>query len=153
MPQSYAGLYYHLVFRTKDRNTLIPTEIFSLLGEYIGGILKNEQGKLLAYGGMPDHVHMLVSLGREHTIADVMKKVKASSSKWIHDKDPMYRAFAWQAGYGAFTVSPSVVPKVKEYIANQKEHHKRRTFREELIEFLKNYGVEYDQKWILDEDA
>jgi putative transposase len=153
MPQSYSGLYYHIIFRTKDRHTRIPDQIFSRLGEYIGGTISGEGGKLLAYGGMPDHLHLLVSLGREHVIADVVKKIKASSSKWIHETFPELHSFSWQAGYGAFTVSPSIIMNTKKYIASQREHHSQRTYREELIVFLKEYGVEYDEKWLPDEDA
>jgi putative transposase len=153
MPQSYSGLYYHVIFRTKDRFTLIPDSIFSRLGDYIGGLIKGEGGKLLAFGSMPDHVHLLVSLGREHVIAEVVKKIKGSSSKWIHESFPDLQSFAWQTGYGAFTVSPSILPNTVKYIAKQKEHHVHRTYREELILFLKEYGVEYDEKWLPDEDA
>ncbi len=152
MPQSYSGLYYHII-RTKDRHTQILDEIFSRLGEYIGGTISGEGGKLLAYGGMPDHMHLLISLGREHVIADVVKKIKASSSKWMHETFPGMHSFSWQAGYGAFTVSPSIIPNTRKYIANQKEHHRQRTYREELITFLKEYGVQYDEKWLSDKDA
>lgn len=152
MPQSYSALYYHIIFRTKDRHTLIPDSIFTRLGEYIGGILISEQGKLLTYGGMPDHLHLLVSLGREHSIADILKKIKASSSKWIHETFPELHNFSWQVGYAAFTVSPSVIPNVKKYIANQREHHRVRTYREELIIFFKEHGIEYDERWLPDED-
>lgn len=153
MPQSYSGLYYHIIFRTKNRFTLIQDNTFTRLGEYIGGIITSEGGKLLAYGGMPDHLHLLISLGREHTIADIVKKIKASSSKWIHDTVPEMRSFSWQAGYGAFTVSPSIIGNTKKYIATQREHHRIRTYREELIMFLKEYGVEYDEKWLPNEDV
>ncbi|HET9136892.1 MAG TPA: IS200/IS605 family transposase [Candidatus Kapabacteria bacterium] len=151
MPQSYAALYYHIVFRTKDKFTLLPEPIFTRLGEYLGGILRNLDGTLLAYGGMPDHIHLLVSLGREMSLAATMKSIKGYSSKWIHETFPEYQKFAWQSGYGAFTVSPSVLPKVKQYIATQAEHHRHRTYREELLLFLKEYGIEYDEKWISDE--
>lgn len=153
MPQSYAGLYIHIIFRTKDKHTLIPNDIFDRLGEYIGGIIRDEGATLLAFGGMPDHVHLLISIGREMTVANIAKKIKGSSSKWIHEQFTHLTSFSWQAGYGAFSVSPSVIPKVKEYIAHQKEHHTKRTYREELKLFLDEYGVEYDQRWLPDEDA
>ena len=151
MPQSYAGVFIHIIFRTKDRYTLIPESLFDEIGSYIGGICRNEKCKLISSGGMSDHLHLLLSLDREHSISNIVKIIKASSSKWIHEKDNHFRSFSWQAGYGAFSVSPSVIESVKKYIANQKEHHRHRSYREEVIDFLRNYGVEYEDKWLPEE--
>lgn len=148
MPQSYSGLYYHVVYRTKDRHTLLPDNVFERLGAYIGATTRNLGGRLLAYGGMPDHIHLLISLGRDHTISNIMKELKASSSKWIHETFPDLRTFAWQAGYGVFTVSSSGIERVTSYIAHQRQHHARMSYREELIIFLKEYMVEYEEKWL-----
>ena len=107
MPQSLASLNFHLVFSTKNRQPLIGGEIRSRLYEYLGGILRAEKSVLLAAGGMPDHVHLLVSLSRELSIADTLRIVKANSSKWIHGMFPDRHQFTWQSGYGAFSVSHS----------------------------------------------
>ena len=135
MPQSLASLNFHLVFSTKNRQPLIDPEIQERLYEYIGGILRAEKSVLLAAGGMPDHVHLLVSLSRELSIADTLRLVKANSSKWVHETFPHRQNFGWQAGYGAFSVSFSNLPEVKKYIAGQAEHHRIRTSRRSSASF------------------
>jgi putative transposase len=150
MPQSLASLNLHLVFSTKNRQPLIDADIQSRLYEYIGGILRAEKSVLLAAGGMPAHVHLLVSLSRELSIAETVRLVKANSSKWIHGTFPDRQHFAWQAGYGAFTVSFSNVPDVKNYIARQADHHRIRTFQEEVREFLRRHEIEWDERYVWD---
>src|SRR5438105_6697892 len=113
MPQSLASLNFHLVFSTKNRQPLIDADLQSRLYEYLGGILRAEKSVLLAAGGMPDHVHLLVSLSRELSIADTLRIVKANSSKWIHGMFPDRHQFTWQSGYGAFSVSHSNISQVK----------------------------------------
>jgi REP element-mobilizing transposase RayT len=148
MPQSFASLHCHIIFSTKNRLPSIDAAWQPRLYEYIGGILRNEKCVLSAAGGMPDHVHLLVSMSREIAVADLLRLIKANSSKWIHETFPASHAFAWQAGYGAFSVSDSGRDAVKKYIAGQAEHHRVRTFQEEFIEFLKRHEIEYNEKYI-----
>jgi REP element-mobilizing transposase RayT len=150
MPQSFASLTYHIIFSTKSRAPLLTGELVPRLYDYIGGILKPNDGILLAAGGMPDHVHLLTSLGRETSVAVAVRLIKANSSKWIHETFPEHRSFAWQTGYGAFTVSYSNMSSVKCYIAGQVEHHRTVTFQEEFREFLKRHGIECDERYIWD---
>lgn len=150
MPQSFASLRYHIIFSTKHRMPLITADLQSRLYEYFGGILRNENGILLSAGGMPDHVHLLVGLGREMAVAEAVRLLKANSSKWIHETFPGHAAFGWQAGYGAFTVSYSNCPQVTAYINGQAEHHRTQTFQEEFITFLKRHEIEYDERYLWD---
>ena len=150
MPQSYAGLFYHLVYRTKYKRILIPQELLSELYAYCGGIIRSDKGILIAAGGMPDHIHLLLTIHREISISDAVRNVKARSSKWLHDQG--YPDFQWQSGFSIFSVSASVVPKVKTYIALQEEHHRKLTFLEELIALYDHYGIPYDKKYLTEED-
>jgi REP element-mobilizing transposase RayT len=150
VPQSFGSLHFHLVFSTKNRQPLIDAELRTRLYEYIGGILRAEKLVLLAAGGMPDHVHLLVSLSRESSIAETLQLVKANSSKWIHTTFPERQHFAWQAGYGAFSVSFSSIADVKNYIARQAEHHRVRTFQDEFREFLRKHELEWDERYVWD---
>ena len=150
MPQSFGSLHFHLVFSTKNREPMIDAEFQGRLYEYIGGILRAEKSVLLAAGGMPDHVHLLVSLSRELSIADTLRLVKANSSKWVHETFRDRGAFAWQTGYGAFSVSFSNLPDVKSYIARQAEHHRVRTFQDEFREFLRRHELEWDERYVWD---
>ena len=145
MPQSFAALYCHIIFSTKHREPLISRELQPRLFAYIGGGLRDEGNTLLAAGGMPDHVHLLASLSRQTSVAEVVRLVKANSSGWVHQTFSELRGFSWQNGYGAFSVSASTLPAVKRYLAGQEEHHRRRTFQEEFVEFLKRHEVEYDE--------
>jgi REP element-mobilizing transposase RayT len=148
MPQSFACLHYHLIFSTKDRRPLITPDLQPRLYEYIGGILRDTESALLAAGGMPDHVHLLVRLDKQLSISDALRVIKTNSSKWVHETFPEHAAFAWQSGYAAFTVSLSGLPEVKAYLAGQAEHHRMRSFQEEFIAFLKKHGLEYDEKYL-----
>ena len=150
MPQSYAGLNYHLVYRTKYNRILIPSEIVSDLYAYKGGIIRSDKGVLLAAGGMPDHVHLLLSIHREISISDAVQHIKSRSSAWVHEKG--YGEFKWQSGFSIFSVSASVVPKTRLYIANQEEHHKTTTFVQELIGLYNHYGIPYDPRYLKEED-
>jgi putative transposase len=150
MPQSFASLHYHVVFSTKNREPFIDRGLQPRLYEYVGGILRSHDGVFLAAGGMPDHVHLLVGLHRETAVAEAVKLVKAHSSKWIHDTFPDRQGFAWQTGYGAFTVSFSHMSRVKAYIAGQEEHHRKRTFKEEFVAFLDRHGLSYDERYLWD---
>lgn len=146
---SHTCLYYHIIFATHDRRPLITADLRNRLYEYIGGIVKSRDGKLVAIGGAADHVHLLVSLTAKENVADLLHVVKTNSSKWIHDTFPKHRSFAWQAGYAAFTVSASGVSRVKQYIAGQEAHHARTDFKEEYLAFLKRHGVSFDERYVL----
>ena len=129
MPQSFASLHVHIIFSTKNREPFLSPDIETRLYEYIGGILRADGASLIAAGGMPDHIHLLISLTRDHSLAGVARLIKANSSKWIHETFPAKQAFAWQVGYGAFSVSYSNIDSVKRYIAGQSEHHRKKTFQ------------------------
>ena len=151
MPQSFVSLHQHFVFSTKNRVPLISADVQPRLFEYIGGILRAEGCVLVAAGGMPDHVHLLVSLDKQLSISEALRIIKAGSSRWVHDTFPdVLSGFAWQAGYGAFAVSFSHLDRVKAYLARQAEHHRRVTFQEEFIAFLKRHGIEYDERYLWD---
>ncbi len=145
MAHSFVCVYLHLVFSTKERLPLIPTEKLKPLERYIAGILRNHGMKALAVGGMLDHMHVLVSLSAEPGVAKVVNLVKANSSRWMREEN---RKFAWQEGYAAFSVSASALDAVARYVKNQAEHHKRRGFREEYLALLLKHGVEYDPRWV-----
>lgn len=149
MPQSFAAMYVHIVYSTKHREPRLQEAWAERLHEFTGGILRKRQGSLLAAGGVADHLHLLVSLGREWALADLMRDVKAATSKWVHDHFGDL-AFAWQTGYGAFSVSSSSLEAVKEYLARQKEHHQRQSFQEELRELLRRHGLTWDERYIWD---
>jgi REP element-mobilizing transposase RayT len=148
MPQSFTSLHYHIIFSTKDRVASITHDVQQRLYDYMGGIVRAQDGKLIAAGGTADHVHLLVSLGKQIALADVVRNIKSNSSKWVKETFPTQGAFAWQTGYAAFTVSLSSQSHVKRYIANQAEHHRTRSFGEELIEFLKRHEIPFDERYL-----
>ena len=148
MAQTLVSLLVHLVFSTKDRVPLITPDVEPELFAYIGGILKNNESRLLAAGGTSDHVHLVVSQSKNLALSQLLKDVKKSSSSWIKTKGTSFRNFHWQDGYGAFSMGASEVPALKRYIATQKEHHRRRTFKEELLQLLEEYGIEYDERYL-----
>jgi putative transposase len=146
MPSTHLSLHYHIVFSTKDRVRSIRDWRERLHG-YVGGIIQNLGGIPEGIGGVEDHVHLLVGLRATHCLADVVRDIKANSSGWVHT-DIGDRSFAWQEGYGAFTVSAQNTPAVREYIRNQEEHHRTRTFQEEYVEFLKRGMVDFDERYL-----
>jgi putative transposase len=148
MAQSYAALYCHIIFSTKHREPLISRELQPRLLVYMGGVLRDEGNTLLAAGGMPDHVHLLASLSRQTSVAETVRLVKADSSGWVHKTYPALSGFAWQNGYGAFSVSGSCLPAVKLYLAGQEEHHRICTFQAEFVEFLRKHEIEYDECYL-----
>ena len=148
MAQSYTNLIYHIVFSTKDRKPLIAAEVKPRLYEYIGGTIRGLGGVTLAIGGIEDHAHVLAKLRPDKSVSDVLRDLKANSSGWMHDVFPDLKDFSWQRGYGAFTVSASQVDKVRQYILNQEEHHRKQNFREEFIALLRKNGVEFDEKYL-----
>jgi REP element-mobilizing transposase RayT len=147
MSSTHLSLHLHVIFGTKHQRPLIAPEWRSRLHAYLGGAAKTLEVVPEAVGGVADHVHLLLGLRATHRLADVMRDLKRTSSAWIHetigDKE-----FEWQDGYGAFTVSASLVETVKSYIARQEEHHHKKTFQEEYLEFLKLSGVEFDERYL-----
>ena len=148
MPQSFACVHVHIVFSTKGRLPTIGVEIRERLYAYIGGIIRNQNGALLAAGGTADHIHLLVQLGKQVSIADMIRDIKANSSRWVHEE--FSSDFAWQTGYGAFAVSFSNIEAVKKYIDHQEEHHRKRTYQEEFLELLKRHHIEFDERYLWD---
>ncbi len=148
MPQSFASLHCHLIFSTKNRASLITADIQPRLYAYWGGICKEQGYPLIAAGGTADHVHLLVSLSREVSVAEVVRVLKANSSKWVHETFAERREFGWQNGYAAFAVSCSNIDAVKRYLARQEEHHRKQTFQEEFIAFLRRHHIEYDERYL-----
>jgi REP element-mobilizing transposase RayT len=146
MSSTYLSLHYHLVFSTKNRQPLIDAAWRARLHEYLGGTIAGLGGFPQGIGGVADHVHLLVGLKATHCLADVLRELKKASSIWVHEQIGL-AAFAWQEGYAAFTVSATARAAVRHYIANQEEHHRTKTYREELIEMLERAGVEYDPKY------
>jgi REP element-mobilizing transposase RayT len=150
MANTYTSLHYHFTFSTKNRQPWIVSEIEERVWAYLGGILKKNNLKPIRIGGIDDHVHLL--LGAPPTIAPakIAQLIKGGSSAWIHEEFPDLAAFAWQDGYGAFTVSKSAVPDVSAYIENQREHHRMRTCQEEYRALLDRHGIEYDERYLWD---
>ena len=148
MPQSFACLHTHIIFSTKNREPLVTKELHPRLGKYIAGILRNIGCRLIAAGGVADHIHLLVSLSKQAAVSDTVRDIKSNSSGWVHKTYPALQSFAWQVGYGAFAVSHSDLEEVKRYIANQVEHHTTMTFKEEFISFLEKHDLEYNEKYL-----
>ncbi|MBL8205281.1 MAG: IS200/IS605 family transposase [Blastocatellia bacterium] len=148
MSSSYTNLIYHIIFSTKDRRPIITDAYQSRLYDYLSGTIRGLGGISLALNGMEDHVHLLAKLRPDKSVSDVLRDLKANASGWMHDVFPALEDFSWQRGYGAFTVSQSHVEKVREYIAAQQEHHRKQSFRDEFIRFLRANGVEYDERYI-----
>ena len=150
MANTYTSLHYHFTFSTKNRRPWIAAEFEERVWAYLGGILKKNKLKPIKIGGVEDHIHLL--LGAPPTIAPakIAQLVKGGSSAWIHEEFPELAAFAWQDGYGAFTVSKSASPDVSEYIENQREHHRTRTYQEEYRALLDRHGIEYDERYLWD---
>ncbi len=150
MPQSLSSILIHLIFSTKNREPFITGEVEPELYPYMASIFKAMKSPALIINGSSDHVHMLFSLSRVITIADLVEEVKTASSKWIKTKGRQFTNFHWLNGYGAFSIGQSQVPDVKRYIARQKEHHRRITFQDEYRKFLRRYGVDYDERYVWD---
>jgi putative transposase len=149
MAGAYCNLLYHLVFSTKERRPLISAAMKPRLLDYVGGIVRSEGGELLEINAVPDHVHLLVRLHPTRAVADMLRIIKANSSKWANEKFHRGPAFAWQNGYAAFTVSQSQVPRLVPYIRGQEEHHRKRDFRRELIALLRRNEIECDEHYLL----
>ena len=151
MSQSLAKILVHAVFSTKDRRPYLRDKILrDELHHYIGGILSQHDCQPLIVGGVEDHVHILATLARTVTAADMVKEVKRGSTLWLKTKAPDLHDFAWQGGYGVFSIGFSQLAAVRQYIAGQEEHHKKVSFQDELREFLKRYEVEFDERYVWD---
>jgi len=150
MAGTYTELIYHLIFSTKNREPLISPRLQAELYPYIGGILRGQGGHLLEVGGMPDHLHLLIRIKPDISVSEIVRLVKANSSKWVNERPDQTGRFAWQTGYGAFTVSLSQSPMVSQYVRTQEEHHRKKTFQEEFVEFLKRHEIEFDEQRLWD---
>jgi putative transposase len=150
MGHTYASLFVHVIFSTKERRPLIRDDMRERLFEYMCGIGRGEFGKVLCVGGTANHVHGLVSLDTTIAIADAMRVWKAGSSGWVNKTFALDEPFGWQSGYGAFSVSKSATDEVIAYIRNQEEHHRHRTFEHEFLAFLERHGIEYDPRYVWD---
>jgi REP element-mobilizing transposase RayT len=150
MGHTYANVLLHVVFGTKDRVPTIRDSFRPRLHEYLGGVARAEFGRALAIGGTDNHVHGLLSIGTDLSIGEVLSKWKSLSSGWLHKTILDAAGFAWQTGYGAFSVSQSNAAKVVEYIRNQAQHHKRLTFEEEFLALLRRHGVPFDAAHVWD---
>lgn len=150
MPQSLANLYVHLIFSTKDRAPFLVKQVRPDLHAYMATVLANLKCPAIIINSVEDHIHILFNLTRTLPSSKAVEDVKKSSSKWIKSKSPELASFSWQAGYGAFSVSESNAPKVANYIQNQEEHHRRKTFQEEYREFLAKHKIEHDERYVWD---
>jgi REP element-mobilizing transposase RayT len=151
MANTYTQLYYHIIFVVRGRENLISTEWKTELYKYITGIVTNQKQKLISINGALDHIHILLGLKPDVKLSDVVRDIKSNSSKFINEKGWIKGKFEWQKGFGAFTVSHSQLTKIINYINNQEEHHKKRMFKEEYIEFLKSNEVDYNPEYLFDD--
>jgi REP element-mobilizing transposase RayT len=150
MSQSLSKIYVHLIFSTKNRERVLPDEIRPDLHSYLGGIFKGLGCSPIEINSEPDHLHALFLLARTRTVSDVVGQVKKSSNDWLRTQDRQFASFFWQAGFGTFSVGQSNVDNVRAYIRNQREHHRIKTFQEELRAFFQAYEVEFDERYVWD---
>jgi len=151
MAQSLANVLVHIVFSTKNRYPFLSDKnIRDEMHAYLGGTINKLDSPVLIIGGYSDHVHILCRLSRKYSIAKVVGDAKRSSSKWIKTKGEMLTKFEWQNGYGVFSIGKSETSRIKAYISNQEEHHRKKSFNDEYRLFLKSYEVEYDERYIWD---
>jgi REP element-mobilizing transposase RayT len=150
MPNTYTQIYIQIVFAVKGRQNLIAKQNREELHKYITGIVQNRKQKMLSIFAMPDHIHLLVGLKPNIAISDLVRDIKAGSSKFINDSHWINGKFNWQEGFGAFSYSKSQIDNVIKYILNQEEHHKKQTFKEEYLDFLKKFEIEFDEKYLFE---
>lgn len=150
MGQSLIKNYIHIVFSTKHREKIIQPDVEAELHAYLGGICNKLECQVIKVGGYTDHIHILCMLSKKIALMKLLEEIKSHSSKWIKTKGGVYTNFYWQDGYGAFSVNPSEVDVVIAYIANQYQHHSKKTYKNEYRTFLKKYQVEYDEKYVWD---
>lgn len=147
MPSTHLSLHYHLIFSTQSRLPFIERDWRHRLHAFLGGEVRQIGGVAEGVGGTSDHVHLLIGLRATHRLCEVLENIKSGSSRWVH-KELGVRPFAWQEGYGAFTVSGSQIAVVKKYIENQEEHHRKQTFQQEYQAFLEKSGVAFDKRYL-----
>jgi len=150
MPQSLSLTILHLVFSTKDREPSIVPEVLPELHAYLATIARNHDGECYRVGGVADHVHLAIRLSRTISIANLVSELKSSSTRWLKTRSPILAKFAWQRGYGAFSVGPKDLNAVIAYIDGQAEHHRTRSFQDEYRAFLRQYGIEFDERYVWD---
>lgn len=152
MANTYSQIFYHVVFAVRNRDSLIIPAIKDDLYKYISGIITNQNQKLFIINGMPDHVHILMNCKPNMNLSDNVREIKEHSTRFINDKQILRRKFYWQEGFGAFSVSKKDVAIVLNYIKNQEEHHKKKTFKEEYLEFLIENDIEFKDEYLFDFD-
>lgn len=151
MVNTYTQIYIQYVFAVQNRISLIKNEWKDELYKYMTGIINQHEHKLLSIGGMTDHIHALVSMHPKQAPSDLMYELKRSSSLWINENKFVVGKFSWQEGFGAFSYSQSQISRVSKYIENQETHHKKKTFREEYLDFLKAFNIEFDERYVYKE--
>ena len=150
MADTFSQIYIHLVFSVKGRQNVIHKTWREELFKYVSGIINGRDQKLFAIGGMPDHIHILISLRPNCMISELVNSVKTNSSKWINSRGFVKGQFNWQEGYGAFSYGQSQLDHVIQYINNQEQHHQKRSFKEEYIELLQRFNVKFEEKYLFD---
>ena len=150
MPQSLTRIFLHIIFSTKHRHRMIDETIENELFHYLGGVCRDLECQPIQVGGYLDHVHILSGLSKKITVIKLLQEVKQNSSKWIKTKGDQYTGFYWQDGYAAVSVSPAELDRVAQYIRHQKEHHQKLSFQDECRALFKEYGIEYDEKYVWD---
>lgn len=149
MPQSLCKIYLHIVFHIKTTSPKIEECHLERLHAYIGQLVNSTGSKVVRVGGVADHVHLFCLLSKDETVAHLVEEVKRNSSRWMKTLSPAYSSFAWQGGYAVFSVSQSMVDRTIDYVNHQKEHHRKISFHDEYLQFLKLYHVEYDDRYVL----
>lgn len=150
MPGTYSQIYIQIVFAVQNRNSLIHSSWEDRLYHYITAIVQNNGQKMLAINGMPDHIHLFIGMKPSCRISDLVREIKKSSNEFINEKKLSKYKFNWQEGYGAFSYSDSQIDNVVKYIMNQKQHHRKQTFKDEYFQFLKNFNIQYEEKYLFD---
>jgi len=150
MPQSLSKVILHIIFSTRNREPWLDPNVRPRMHAYLATICRDLGAEVVRVGGVADHVHIITTLPRTVSQADLIEKIKKTSSKWIKALDPRYRHFFWQRGYGAFSVSPSQLDAVVQYVETQPEHHRIRTFQEEYRELLRRHDLDFDERYVWD---
>ena len=152
MPSTHHGILIHIIFSTKNRLPMIDESWQDELFAYIGGTVHDHKASILCSGGIEDHVHLLAKIHPSFSISETVQLLKSNSSRWVNQQGKTESRFEWQRGYGAFSVSQSQAPRVKSYIQSQREHHRRQSFRDEYLEMLKRHEIEFDERYVFDEE-
>lgn len=150
MPQSLTKLFAHLVFSTKNRQPFLNDEVRPRVHGYLATVVRNLDSPYVFVGGVADHVHVLFDMGKLHAPVEFVEQVKRESSKFVKTLGPSYQNFYWQRGYGMFSVGPADLASAEQYVRDQEEHHKSKTFQEEFREFLNQYEIDYDEQYVWD---